>query len=32
VVVGDRGKIEAGIRELNFEDVHFLDTDGKIVN
>jgi len=29
VVVGDRAKIEAGIRELNFGDIRFLDADGK---
>jgi zinc protease len=29
VVVGDRAKIEAGIRELNFGEVRFLDADGK---
>jgi len=29
VVVGDRGKIEAGIRELNFGEIRFLDADGK---
>src|SRR5947199_6187923 len=29
VVVGDRSKIEAGIRELNFGEVRFLDADGK---
>src|SRR5438552_874401 len=29
VIVGDRSKIEAGIRELNFGEVRFLDADGK---
>jgi len=29
VVVGDRGKIEAGVRELNLGPVKFLDADGK---
>jgi len=29
VVVGDRSKIEAGIRELNFGEIRFLDADGK---
>ncbi len=29
VVVGDRSKIEAGVRELNLGDVKFLDADGK---
>ena len=29
VVVGDRAKIEAGIRELNFGEMRFLDADGK---
>ncbi len=29
VVVGDRAKIEAGIRELNFAEIRFLDADGK---
>jgi zinc protease len=29
VVVGDRSKIEAGIRELNFGELRFLDADGK---
>ena len=31
VVVGDRAKIEAGVRELNFGEVSFLDADGKPV-
>src|SRR6266542_3999621 len=29
VVVGDRAKIEAGIRELSFGEIRFLDADGK---
>lgn len=29
LIVGDRSKIEAGIRELNLGEIHFLDTDGK---
>jgi len=29
VIVGDRSKIETGIRELNFGEVRFLDADGK---
>ena len=29
VVVGDRAKIEAGVRELNFGPVRFLDADGQ---
>jgi zinc protease len=29
VVVGDRSKIEAGIRELNWGEMRFLDADGK---
>ena len=29
VVVGDRAKIEPGIRELNFGEIRFLDADGK---
>jgi zinc protease len=32
VVVGDRSKIESGIRELNFGEVRFLDSDGNPVN
>ncbi|MEI7898786.1 MAG: pitrilysin family protein [bacterium] len=31
VVVGDRAKIEAGVRELNFGEVRFLDADGQPV-
>jgi zinc protease len=29
VIVGDRSKIEAGIRELHFGEIRFLDADGK---
>ena len=29
VVVGDRSKIEAGIRELNLGEIRFIDADGK---
>jgi zinc protease len=29
VVVGDRSKIEAGLRELNWGEIRFLDADGK---
>jgi len=28
VVVGDRAKIESGIRELNFGEIRFIDADG----
>jgi zinc protease len=31
VVVGDRQKIEAGLKELGLGEVRFLDTDGKVV-
>ncbi len=31
VVVGDRAKIEPGIRELGWGDLHFLDADGDVV-
>ncbi len=31
VVVGDRSKVEAGIRELNLGELHHLDVDGKPV-
>ena len=31
VVVGDRAKIEAGIRDLNIGEVQFLDADGNLV-
>jgi zinc protease len=29
VVVGDRAKIEAGVKELNLGEIHFLGADGK---
>ncbi|MGD9899804.1 MAG: M16 family metallopeptidase, partial [Calditrichaceae bacterium] len=32
VVVGDRSKIESGIKELGFGEIHMLDADGKIIN
>jgi len=28
IVVGDRAKIEAGIRELNLGEIHFIDANG----
>ncbi len=31
VVVGDRAKIEAGVRELNLGEFHIMDTNGKVV-
>ncbi|HEX9581149.1 MAG TPA: pitrilysin family protein [Gemmatimonadales bacterium] len=31
VIVGDRAKIEAGIRELNLGEIRIIDADGKIV-
>lgn len=31
VIVGDRSKIEAGIRELGFGEIKFIDSDGKMV-
>ena len=31
IVVGDRAKIEPGIRELNFGEVHILSPEGKVV-
>ena len=31
VVVGDRSKVEAGIRELGWGEVQFLDADGNVV-
>lgn len=31
VVVGDRSKIETGIRELGFGEIKFIDSDGKLV-
>ena len=30
LVVGDRAKIEAGVRELNYGDFRLMDTDGKV--
>ena len=30
IVVGDRAKIEAGVRELNFGEFRLMDTDGKV--
>ncbi len=32
VVVGDRAKIEAGIRELNFGEIRYIDTNGNLIN
>jgi zinc protease len=32
VVVGDRSKIEAGIRELNLGEIRFIDADGKPID
>jgi len=29
VVVGDRAKIEAGVKELNLGEIHYVDADGK---
>jgi len=29
VIVGDRAKIEAGVKELNLGELHFLSPDGK---
>jgi zinc protease len=29
VIVGDRAKIEAGVRELNLGEVRLIDADGK---
>jgi len=31
VVVGDRAKIESGVRELKWGEIRFLDTDGNLV-
>ena len=31
LVVGDRAKIEAGVRELNYGEFHLMDTDGKVL-
>jgi zinc protease len=32
VIVGDRAKIEAGVRELGLGEIRFIDADGKTVN
>jgi zinc protease len=32
VIVGDRSKIEPGIRELNLGELHFIDGDGNPVS
>lgn len=32
VVVGDRSKIEKSIRELNFGEIYFVDSDGNLIN
>ena len=32
VVVGDRAKIEAGVRELNYGELRFIDSNGKVIN
>ena len=32
VIVGDRSKIEAGIRELNLGEIHLIDSDGNPVS
>lgn len=31
VVVGDRAKIENGIKDLNFGEIHFVDSDGNLI-
>ena len=31
VVVGDRSKIEAGVKELNYGELHFIDGDGNVI-
>jgi zinc protease len=31
VVVGDRSRIEAGIRELGYGEIKFLDGDGNVI-
>jgi len=31
VIVGDRSKIEKGIRELGFGEIHFVDSDGNLI-
>jgi zinc protease len=30
VIVGDRAKIEAGLRELNIGEIRFIDADGNL--
>jgi hypothetical protein len=30
LVVGDRAKIEAGVRELNYGEFHLMGVDGKV--
>jgi zinc protease len=30
IVVGDRAKIEAGVRELNLGEFHVMDANGKV--
>jgi zinc protease len=31
VVVGDRGKIESGVKELNLGEFHLMSADGKVM-
>jgi len=31
VIVGDRSKIEKGIRELGYSEIHFVDSDGNLI-
>ncbi len=31
VIVGDRAKIEAGIKELNYGEIRYIDTDGNVI-
>jgi len=31
VIVGDRSKIEKGIRELGYGEIHFVDSDGNLI-
>ncbi|MGB2869878.1 MAG: insulinase family protein, partial [Bacteroidota bacterium] len=31
VVVGDRSKIEAGVKDLNYGELHFIDGDGNVI-
>jgi hypothetical protein len=31
VIVGDRAKIEAGIKELNYGELQYIDSDGTLV-